>query len=214
VGGWNEFSVNRAAGDHVLDNFLGGIAYANSRFGVALNAQVGPNSDFNIAGVGPYSNRTVVNFLGTVNILDRLNYLVDAVYGHQDQTLGFNALDSVGASWYGVTQQLIYSIDEKWSVGARFEWFADPQGYLVTGLRPGNTDALFRFPGNYYDGSLGVNFKPVPNVTLGAEIRYDKYDGQGGYVAPAVFGTPPNLPYANNAKANQFLLGVNAIVQF
>ena len=214
VDGWNQFKANASDGGKNFNNFLGGIAYADSRFGAAFNVQTGNDSDFNIPGVGPYSNRTLLNFVATVNITDRLNYLIEALYGTQQETLGFNALGSSRANWYGVNQQLIYTINEQFSAGVRVEWFDDPQGFLVTGLRPGNTDALFRFPGNFYDVSLGLNYRPIANLTIRGEVRYDRYDGQPGFAAPMVIGAPPNEPYADNAKTSQVLFGVDAILQF
>jgi hypothetical protein len=214
VDGWNQFKANKDDGGKNLNNFLGGIAYANARFSAAFNIQTGLDSDFNVPGTGPYSKRTLLNFVTTVNITDNLNYLLEALYGTQEDTLGFNALSTMRANWYGINQQLIYKIDNQWSTGVRFEWFDDPQGYLVTGLRPNNTDARFRFPGSFYDASLGVNYKPIANVTVRGEVRYDWYQGQPGFVSPLIPGTPPNLPYADNAKANQLLFGLDAIVQF
>ncbi len=118
------------------------------------------------------------------------------------------------ADWYGINQYLFYKINCCWTLGWRFEWFDDPQGYLVTGLRPGNTDAEFRFPGSFYETSLGVNYKPNGNLTVRGELRYDWYDGQPGFRAPAVPGTPPNEPYGDNANVNQFLLGLDVVYQF
>ncbi len=92
--------------------------------------------------------------------------------------------------------------------GWRFEWFDDPQGYVVTGLRPGNTDARFRFPGSFYETSLGLNYKPNGNLTIRPELRYDWYDGPGGFTSPGVPGNPPNQPFGDNANKNQFLFGL------
>ena len=103
--------------------------------------------------------------------------------------------------------------NDKWSAGARFEWFDDPQGYLVTGLRPGNTDARFRFPGSFYEVSMGLNYKPIANLTIGGEIRYDWYNGQGGFSSPAV-PVPAAQPYVDSTATKQLVFGLNAILQF
>ena len=89
-----------------------------------------------------------------------------------------------------------------------------PEGYLVTGLRPGNTDALYRFPGSFYEASLGLNYKPNGNFTLRPEVRYDWYHGRPGFLVPPVPGPPPNEPYNDNQDKNQFLFGLDAIYQF
>ncbi|HXE16749.1 MAG TPA: outer membrane beta-barrel protein [Stellaceae bacterium] len=221
VNAWNEFVPQTkvragspfSSGDDWLNNIVGGVAYHDKGVSVELNAQWGRASDFNIAGAGPYSNRALVNIVGTVNLLHNLNYTIDMLWGQQDNSLGFNALDQKSASWAGVTQTLIYAFDNKWSAGARFEWFDDRSGYLVTGLRPGNGDALFRFPGSFYDASLGLNYRPIPNLTLGAEIRED-WSATEGYRAPLIFGPRPNAPFDASTKSSQFLAGVHATVQF
>ena len=55
-------------------------------------------------------------------------------------------LDSRHANWYGINQYLFYRINCRWTFGWRFEWFDDPQGYVVTGLRPGNTRRAVPLP--------------------------------------------------------------------
>jgi hypothetical protein len=132
----------------------------------------------------------------------------------QQNTQGFNALNSQHADWYGINQYLFYKINCCWTAGLRFEWFDDPQGYVVTGLRPGNTDAQFRFPGSFYETSVGFNYKPNGNLTIRPEVRYDWYTGPEGFRAPAVVGTPPNQPYGDNFNKNQFLFGLDAIYQW
>ena len=84
----------------------------------------------------------------------------------------------------------------------------------MTGLRPGNTDALYRFPGNFYETSLGVNYKPNGDFTLRPELRDDGYTEPGGFLATGVPGNPPNQPFNDNLDKNQLLLVVDAISQF
>ena len=150
----------------------------------------------------------------TRNLNSRWTYVLQHDLGVQQNTLGFNALDTKQAEWYGVNQNLFYKINCCWTAGLRFEWFDDPEGYLVTGLRPGNTDARYRFPGNFYETSLGLDYKRSGNLTIRSEVRYDWYSGQGGFTSPAVPGGPPNQPYDDNVDAKQFLFGVDAIYQF
>ena len=42
------------------------------------------------------------------------------------------------AEWYGINQYLFYKLNCCWTAGSRFEWFRDDDGFVVTGLRPGN----------------------------------------------------------------------------
>lgn len=209
VSGWNDFNFQDGA------QFLGGLTYTNPGSGSLAFAVVSGNqSNFNIPGIPPSSNRTMYSLVWTRNLCNRWTYVLHHSLGVQQNTEGFNALDSRRAAWYGINQYLFYAINDCWTVGARAEWFNDPQGYLVTGLRPGNTDAMFRFPGSFYETSLGLNYKPNGNFTLRGELRYDWYSGPGGFIAPAVPGVPPNQPFGDNLSNNQFLFGLDAIYQF
>ncbi len=165
-------------------------------------------------GVAPFTNRTVYSIVWTRELSSRWTYVFQHDLGVQADTVGFNALDSRHANWYGINQYLFYRINCRWTFGWRFEWFDDPQGYVVTGLRPGNRDAQFRFPGSFYETSLGFNYKPTANITIRPEVRYDWYTGPGGFRAPNVFGPLPNQPFNDNLDKNQFLIGIDGIVQF
>ena len=57
------------------------------------------------------------------------------------------------------------------------------------------------FPGNFYETSLGFNYKPSGNWNIRPEVRYDWFDGE-------------NHPYDNNSSKRQFLFGLDAIYQF
>ena len=77
----------------------------------------------------------------------------------------------------------MYTLNEKWSVGARFEWFHDDDGTRVLGL--GNLDAQGwsapsgapGYRGDFSQLTLGANWKPKANVFIRPEVRYDWYDG-------------------------------------
>jgi len=96
---------------------------------------------------------------------------------------------------------LFYKMNCCWTAGLRFEWFRDEEGFVVTGLRPGNPDVGQFFPGNFYETSLGFNYKPNGNWNIRPELRYDWFDGQG-------------QPYDCNSSKRQFLFGLDAIYQF
>jgi hypothetical protein len=209
VAGWNDFTLQEGA------QFLGGVTYTDKDYGsLAFSIISGDESDFNVAGVGPFSNRTMYSIVWTRNLTSRWTYVLQHDLGYQTDTLGFNALNSRHADWYGVNQYLFYKINCCWTLGCRFEWFDDPEGYMVTGLRPGNTDALYRFPGSFYETSVGLNYKPNGNLTIRPEVRYDWYTGPGGFRAPEVFGPLPNQPFGDNFNKNQFLFGVDLIYQW
>jgi len=209
VSEWNEFNFRGGA------QFLGGLTYVNAGRGSLSFAVVsGNDSDFNFTGVGPTSNRTMYSVVWNRNLTDRWTYVMHHSLGVQQDTLGFNALGARRASWYGINQYLFYQINSCWTAGARVEWFDDPRGYLVTGLRPGNTDAFYRFPGSFYETSLGLNYRPNNSFLLRGEMRYDWTTTPGGFLAPGLFGFPPNQAFNDNTSKDQFLFGLDAIFQY
>lgn len=209
VSGWNEFNFRGGA------QFLGGLTYVNpGRGSLSFSVVSGNEYDFNIPGVGPTSNRTMYSVVWNRNLTSRWSYVLHHSLGVQQDTLGFNATGSRRASWYGLNQYLFYQINSCWTAGARVEWFDDPQGYQVTGLRPGNTDAFFRFPGSFYETSLGLNYRPNNSFLLRGELRYDWTTAKSGFLAPGFPGFPPNQAFNDNTSRNQFLFGLDAIYQF
>ena len=91
--------------------------------------------------------------------------------------------------------QVTRKINDCWSAGGRMEWFRDDDGVRVVA---GNA-------GNYYEATLGVNYKPHSNFLIRPEIRWDWYDGviAGG-----------NHPFNNGQSDSQFSGGFDMIVTF
>src|SRR5690606_1023500 len=110
------------------------------------------------------------------------------------------------AEWYGLNQYLIYTVNDCWSYGLRAEWFRDDDGVRVGGI--GNTAGTKRrgwtgggFAGDFYEVSIGANWKPHANVLVRPELRWDWYDG------PA--GNGGLQPYDDGTSDDQFLLGTD-----
>ena len=152
--GWNAFDCNSRA------NFLGGVTYADKDWGsLAFAIQTGDESDFNAPGVGPFSNRTMYSLVWTRTLNSRWTYVFEHDLGVQAETQGFNAANRQQADWYGINQYLFYRINCCWTFGWRFEWFDDPQGYMVTGLRPGNNDAPVPLPRQLLRNVVGLQLQ-------------------------------------------------------
>ena len=89
VSGWNDFNFQDGA------QFLGGLTYANQGYGsLAFAVVTGNQSDFNRPGIPPASNRTTYSLVWTRNLSDRWTYVLHHSLGVQQNTQGFNALDS------------------------------------------------------------------------------------------------------------------------
>jgi hypothetical protein len=148
----------------------------------------------------------MISTVWTRNLTSRWTYVFQNDDGWQA-----DAADASGAStatWYGINQYLFYKINCCWTAGWRFEWFRDQDGFAVTGLRPGNPIAGDFFQGNFYETSLGLNYKPNGNLTIRPEVRYDWYTG-----APGTSQGAPS-PYNDGQSKNQFLFGLDAIYQW
>jgi hypothetical protein len=207
VAGWNDFTLEEGA------QFLGGITYTDKDYGsLAFSLITGDESELNASGEGPYANRTMISTVWTRNLTSRWTYVFQNDDGWQQ-----NAVDASGAStaeWYGINQYLFYKINCCWTLGWRFEWFKDKDGFVVTEpLRADDNGSTFYsgFTGSFYETSLGLNYKPNGNFTLRPEVRYDWYTGSSG--ANSSTGGAAE-PYNDGADKNQFLFGLDAIYQW
>jgi hypothetical protein len=202
VGGWNTVSADERA------SFLGGLTFTDKDWGsFAFSIITGGESEFNLPGLGPFANRTMYSIVWSRNFTNRFTYVIQHDYGMQK-----NAFDLGGnAEWFGVNQYLFYKLNSCWTAGLRIEWFRDDDGFVVTGLRPGNAIVGASFPGNFYEITAGLNYKPNGNLAIRPEVRWDWYDGRENQS----FTNPPiTSPYDAGAKNNQLTYGVDFIFQF
>ena len=99
--------------------------------------------------------------------------------------------------WGGINQYLLYHINDQWGLGMRFEWFNDRDGSRGIGVAG--------LPGNYYNVTAGINWRPHANVVIRPELRVDWFGGQ------AAAG---NLPFNNGQNDEQLSGGFDAIFTF
>ncbi len=198
--------------DNINNNvsFLGGATFTasdgNSK--LAFAAQAGEEET--IFGLGtPNDQRWVYSVVYSRSITDRLSYVIQHDNGRQDN---FNESGET-ADWYGVNQYMFYKINCCWTAGVRLEWFRDDDGARVApvGDYPAqgftNNPASFGgFEGNFYELTMGVNYKPTTNLTFRPELRYDWYDGDQNFLG--------NDPYDDGSSASQWLAAVDVIWQW
>jgi Putative beta-barrel porin-2, OmpL-like. bbp2 len=193
-------------------SFLGGATFTasdgNSKLAYALS--VGDEEE-TFATVQPTDTRFVQSVVYSRTITDRTSMVVQSDWGVQENAFG----SGEDAEWYGVNSYLFYKYNCCWTWGVRAEWFRDDDGFRVApaGDYPNlgfsnNPASAGGFEGNFYEISLGANYKPTwnPNFILRPELRYDWYDG-----AVNALG---NEPYDDGASDNQFLYGFDAIYLF
>jgi hypothetical protein len=163
VDGWDGSWENRNGASMLI----GGTNWTpGERFSLAWYFTVGNFGD------GRYSGNQgevyMQSLVATLKLTERLTYVFQNDYGIN------YALATDNAHWYGINQYLLYQLNDCWAIGSRFEWFRDDDGARVLG---DGFNRVIANPGDYYQATLGLNYKPHSNVTLRPEVRYDYFDG-------------------------------------
>jgi hypothetical protein len=186
VNGWDE----GWATDDKGSMFIGGATFTFSEKAsltwALTGGEIGNGSAFAGAANGDvYMNSLVFNY----KLNDKWTYVLQ-------HDLGVN-YDNGAANnqWYGLSNYLFRKLNDCWSVGGRIEWFQDPQG-----ARVGNGCL-----GNYYEATVGFNYKPHANFTLRPELRYDWFNGFAGNTSS---------PFSDGTKDTQLSGGLDAIFTF
>lgn len=137
-----------------------------------------------------YSHHVVV----TWDVTPRWQYMIEGYaavhYGKRDGEKEKNFAN-------GVNQSLIYKINDRWSVGGRFEWLKARNtlfdlAYLTDGA---GTDICSL--------ALAVNWWPSPRFNIRPELRYDWTDYKNG------FG-----PFGGGTEKNQLTGGFAVTLKF
>jgi hypothetical protein len=193
--------------------WLGGITYTGPCKKLSVNFQISISDDqVNTVGFLPAQVPsglcdpvTQFTLIAKYNLSDKLVYTAEETYGQQT-----DAANGV-ATWYGFNQYLQYTINDKWSAGLRGEWFRDNNGILVSNLEQfsantfANAGTPVSFPGDFFEITAGLNWKPNANLVVRPEIRYDWSDATGA---------AGQKPYNGGTTADQFLFAVDAILTF
>jgi len=126
------------------------------------------------------------------NITDKTHLVLQHDHGFANGVLLNNTLQN--AQWYGINSHLTYDLKDNLTIGMRAEWFDDANGFRVGS--PGRVSAATysnngnvgnyatgssyyatSAPANYYQLTLGANWKPVTWLNLRPNIRYDHVSG-------------------------------------
>lgn len=157
---------------HYLENwgFVGGISFSSIQTGtsIAITGTHGRLSAKNEPDANLYS------IVIKQDIGKTWHYTLQHDYGWVD-----NSEANTSAEWYSVVGFLNVDLAEDLSLGVRLEWFRDDDGARV-GF-PARHPVQFGHAANYYAGTLGLNWKPQPWVTVRPSIRYDISDGWQAY---------------------------------
>jgi hypothetical protein len=115
--------------------------------------------------------------------------------------------------------------------GIRYEWFRDEEGFRVGGFlgtasqdnnpaaptrglpTPGispNAVARGGYEGNFFEITMGANYKYTSNFMLRPYVRFDWYSG----ATSAVINPNNNRPFDNGTGNSQTLIGFDAITLY
>lgn len=165
-------------------DFLGSVSYTiNQKWTAILNLTCGPQQADN---TGNY--RTVVDLILKYKMSDNLSLALNADYGYEAHA----AADGNAGQWSGVALYASYTIDPRFTLNGRLEYFNDDDG--ARGL--GN---------ELYEATVGVTCKPFPDnqwasgFEVRPEIRWD-------YCNHSLFDAGDNN--------SQVTFGIDGIYQF
>ncbi|MCR4411920.1 MAG: porin [Thermoguttaceae bacterium] len=190
--------------NHDLD-YLGGVKWTSDSKRTTLSMMV----DSGAQDPAGEHNRTSYFLVFSHQLTDKTLYALQHTLGVEDN----GAIRDPGhdAEWYGLAQWLIYKLNDRWSLGARFEWMRDDDGSRIAGI--GNllgTDkgwlGLPGFAGDFFNMSLGLNWRPHPNVVFRPEVRWDWYDGTRNLAG--------QFPFDDGTSRDQFTTAMDLIVTF
>ena len=178
VNGWDNFDKNLATW-----NFLGGLSWTNDEASDAVSWSV-ISGDVNDA---TSKNRTMYSLVVSHSFTNQLHYVFQHDFGFQQQATAVGK----DAYWYGLNQYMFYDLTNTVSAGIRGEWFRDNNGTRLT----------YGTPGNYFELTAGVNWKPKKWFILRPEVRYD-------WAYSAV------NTYDNQTKNHQLEFAMDVVLEF
>jgi hypothetical protein len=195
--GWNNWEDNN---DEL--SYLGAVNWAScdGRTTLGLGFTYGDEDD---AGV---NNRTLFSLVFSRMLSNRLQYVLQYDCGWEENAAAQGTQD---AEWYGVVNYLFYELNPCWTVGMRYEWFADDDGVRVTSDNttggPPKGMYLSGVASQWSEIALGLNWTPNANVLVRTELRWD-------WVDPLV--TVTDAPFDDYNSLDQFLLGTDLIITY
>ena len=127
-----------------------------------------------------FLDRVLIYLVGNHALTKQLDLVFEGVYGYQEggdlAPLPFAI--TTDSSMYGLNGGFRYRFLERWSIGARVEWFKDENAanVLWSGVGAGG--------GEVWATTLSLGYSPVPHLLIRPELKFDTYDGKGNLFAP------------------------------
>lgn len=194
--GWMQFED-----DNNIVDFMGGVRWTSEKkkTSVAYSVDVGPQDPEGL------KQRFVGSFVLKHQLTERLQYVLQNDIGQEQNGVRVGQ----SAQWYGINQYALYKLNDHWSANVRAEWFCDNNGVRVGGPPEAAGIRMWDqggFAGNFSEVTLGLNWRPNPNLLFRPEVRWDAYDGPRNAAG--------QLPFNNGQSSSQFLVAGDLILTF
>ena len=182
-------------------SYMGRLGYAiDSNTTVAVLGYGGPEQTTTSLSVGGLGTGTTANWregaelVATHKFTDKLNSNLQLDYGRESDAFLSDGVTQADAEWYAAGVWLTYDFTDKVELAFRQDFLKDRNGSrtgATFGLPVGVTPEL-------YSSTLTLNYKPIDNVQIRPEIRWDHSDKAGTY----------------NGNRDQFTLGMGVAYLF
>ena len=167
--GWDQLPDNNTGA-----SFMGRLGYAvDSNTTVAVLGYGGPEqTTVSLGGTSTTSNwRNGVELVAQHKFIDKLNSFVQLDYGREQKVV-----DLGDSEWVAAGLWLTYDFTDKIQLAFRQDYLKDKDGVRTSGP----TDGFPVFaPGagpELYSSTLTLNYKPMDNVQIRPEVRWDHSD--------------------------------------
>ena len=137
------------------DSFLGGLSLSLTDDLTLTYATVGGR--FGEARFNGVEKGYMHSIVADMALSDNLQYIFQSDYLTTDDNTGATVRDTIG-----INQYMIYTLNDCWAAGARFEWYENEGVYTD----PGATAHIYQW-------TLGLNYRPHANLIVRPEIRWD-----------------------------------------
>jgi hypothetical protein len=179
---------------------MGRLGYAvDSNTTVAVLGYGGPEqTTTSLGGTSTTANwREGAELVATHKFTDKLNSDLQLDYGRERNAFLSDGTQA-NAEWYAAGVWLTYDFTDKVELAFRQDFLRDRNGTRWAAFT-GTTDALAAgVSPELYSSTLTLNYKPIDNVQIRPEVRWDHSDKPGTY----------------NANRDQFTLGMGVAYLF
>lgn len=154
--GWDAFKDTNGAKTLEL-----GMAYAPSKaYSLGAQAYTGKERVGGLVNTGPEGTRSLIDLVGSFNVTDKLNFVVNYDYGIQKNApLGRGGTGT--AKWSGLAGYANYQLTDQWRLSGRAEYFDDKDGYRTGVVQ------------KWKEATVTVGYLPTKALELRAEVRAD-----------------------------------------